>query len=171
MGIASLIKDVLNRKGIHPRRWLTGLVSYSRYVGYIKPQLMPASEEEFRIRRQLLASAWQPRKLVAPIGKRILALCPHPDDESIGAGGLLLAHRKLAEIHLVVSMRRRRGRTPRGPQFATKRTGRGTPHRVPERCKSTASGLNSAFELSGWQHSLLARRGDETEIHRALHPA
>jgi LmbE family N-acetylglucosaminyl deacetylase len=38
---------------------------------------------------------------VAPVGKRLLALCPHPDDESIGAGGLLLAHRNLAEIHLV----------------------------------------------------------------------
>jgi hypothetical protein len=101
MRIVSLVKAASKRRGIHPRRWLTGLVSYSRYLGYIKPQLVPASEEEFRIRRQLLASAWQPRKLVAPIGKRILALCPHPDDESIGAGGLLLAHRELAEIHLV----------------------------------------------------------------------
>jgi N-acetylglucosamine malate deacetylase 1 len=101
MRIVSSIKAACKRRGIHPRRWLTGLVSYSRYLGYIKPQLMPASEEEFRIRRQLLASAWQPRKLMAPIGKRILALCPHPDDESIGAGGLLLAHRELAEIHLV----------------------------------------------------------------------
>jgi LmbE family N-acetylglucosaminyl deacetylase len=27
-------------------------------------------------------------------------LCPHPDDESIGAGGLLRAHRNSAEIHL-----------------------------------------------------------------------
>jgi LmbE family N-acetylglucosaminyl deacetylase len=101
MGVVCLIKAACKRTGIHPRRWLTGLVSYSRYLGYIKPQLLPASEAEFRIRRQLLASAWQPRKLVVPIGKRILALCPHPDDESIGAGGLLLAHREIAEIHLV----------------------------------------------------------------------
>ena len=130
MRIVSLVKVAAKRSGIHPRRWLTGLVSYSRYLGYIKPQLMPASEEEFRIRRQLLARAWQPRKLVAPIGKRILALCPHPDDESIGAGGLLLAHRELAEIHLVCLCDGAGGRTTRGPEFATNRTGRGTPHRV-----------------------------------------
>jgi LmbE family N-acetylglucosaminyl deacetylase len=101
MHFPSFVKAAFHRKGIHPRRWLTGLVSYSRYLGYIKPQLLQATENEFRIRRQLLASAWEPRRLAAPVGKRILALCPHPDDESIGAGGLLLAHRELAEIHLV----------------------------------------------------------------------
>ena len=101
MGFASLIKAVFHRNGLYPRRWLTGLASYSRYLGYIKPELLQPNEEEFRIRRQLLARAWEPRQLTAPVGKRILALCPHPDDESIGAGGLLLAHRDLAEIHLV----------------------------------------------------------------------
>jgi len=101
MGFASSIKAVFHHSGIHPRRWLTGLVSYSRYLGYIKPQLLQPTEEEFRVRRQLLARAWEPRQLAAPVGKRILALYPHPDDESIGAGGLLLAHRDLAEIHLV----------------------------------------------------------------------
>jgi LmbE family N-acetylglucosaminyl deacetylase len=94
-------KAAIHRNGIHPRRWLTGLLSYSRYLGYIKPQLLRATEEEFRVRRQLLAMAWEPRQLVAPVGKRILALCPHPDDESIGAGGLLQAHRDLAEIHFI----------------------------------------------------------------------
>ncbi len=99
--LVSFIKAAFHRNGIHPRRWLTGLVSYSRYLGYIKPQLLRVTEEEFRVRRQLLAQAWEPRRLIAPVGKRILALSPHPDDESIGAGGLLLAHRQLAEIHLV----------------------------------------------------------------------
>ena len=37
-----------------------------------------------------------------PWGRRILALSPHADDETIGAGGLLWAHRDVAEIHLVV---------------------------------------------------------------------
>jgi N-acetylglucosamine malate deacetylase 1 len=101
VSIALWIKGILRRKRIHPRRWLIGLVSYSRFLGYIRPHLLRMSDEEFRVRRQLVAMAWEPRQLVAPIGKRILALCPHPDDESIGAGGLLIAHRDLAEIHLV----------------------------------------------------------------------
>ncbi len=101
MRFVSSIKALFHRNGIHPRRWLTGLFSYSRYLGYIKPQLLQPTEEEFRVHRQLLARAWELRQLVAPLGKRILALCPHADDESIGAGGLLLAHRDLAEIHLV----------------------------------------------------------------------
>jgi LmbE family N-acetylglucosaminyl deacetylase len=101
MGFASSIKALLHRNGVYPRRWLTGLISYSRYLGYIRPQLLQRTEEEFRVRRQLIARAWEPRQLIAPVGKRILALCSHPDDESIGAGGLLLAHRDLAEIHLV----------------------------------------------------------------------
>jgi LmbE family N-acetylglucosaminyl deacetylase len=101
MSFPSSIKALLHRNGLHPRRWLTGLVSYPRFLGYVKPQLITASEEEFLVRRKLLVRSWEPRQLTAPIGKRILALCPHPDDESIGAGGLLLAHRDLAEIHLV----------------------------------------------------------------------
>jgi LmbE family N-acetylglucosaminyl deacetylase len=96
------IKRALHRYDIHPNRWLAGFLAYPRYLGFIKPHLLRVTtEEEFRIRRQVLASAWEPRQLEAPIGKRMLALCPHPDDESIGAGGLLLAHRDLAEIHLV----------------------------------------------------------------------
>src|SRR5262245_50829025 len=70
---------------------------------------MTASEEEFLIRRKLLARAWQPRQLAVPIGNRILALCPHPDDESIGAGGLLLAHRGHSEIHLLCLCNGERG--------------------------------------------------------------
>ncbi len=96
-----LVKDILHRRGIHPRRWFNGWLAYSRYLGYVKPQLATASEEEFLVRRKLLARAWEPRQLIAPFGKRLLALCPHPDDECIGAGGVLLAHRDQAEIHLV----------------------------------------------------------------------
>jgi LmbE family N-acetylglucosaminyl deacetylase len=92
---------VRRRFGIHPRRWITGQLAYSRYIGYIKPELLRGGEKEYAVRRQLLANAWAPRQLVAPVGRRILALSPHPDDESIGAGGLLFAHRNLAEIHLV----------------------------------------------------------------------
>jgi hypothetical protein len=115
MGFASSIKAAFHRNGLFPRRWLTGLVSYSRYLGYIKPQLLQSTEEEFRIRRQMVARAWEPRRLTAPLGKCILALCPHPDDESIGTGGLLLAHRDLAEIHLVCLCDGARGGSLGGP--------------------------------------------------------
>ncbi len=101
MNLSATVKAILHRNAIYPRRWLTGLLSYSRYLGYIRPQLLQSTELEFRVRRQILACAWEPRVLTAPLGKRILALCPHPDDESIGAGGFLLAHRDFAEIHLV----------------------------------------------------------------------
>ncbi|MGA2139839.1 MAG: hypothetical protein ABSH14_13355 [Verrucomicrobiia bacterium] len=94
------INTLLRRNGVYLHRWLTGFVSYPRYLGYVKPQLIDATEEEFRVRRQLLAQAWEPRALTVPVGKRLLVLCPHPDDESIGAGGLVLAHRNSAEIHL-----------------------------------------------------------------------
>jgi LmbE family N-acetylglucosaminyl deacetylase len=76
-------------------------MSYSRYLGYIKPELLRASEQEYRVRRELLVRGWETARLQAPVGKRILALSPHPDDESIGAGGLLWAHRGKAEIHIV----------------------------------------------------------------------
>ena len=101
MQIASKIRAALHHRRIHPRRWLTGVLSYSRYLGYIKPHLLQATEQEFRVRRQLVATAWEPRELTAPVGKCILALSPHSDDETIGAGGLLLAHRDIAQIHLV----------------------------------------------------------------------
>ena len=70
---------------------------------------MTGSKEEYLVRRKLLARAWEPRQLKAPIGQRILVLSPHPDDESIGAGGLLLAHRGLASIHLVCLCNGERG--------------------------------------------------------------
>jgi N-acetylglucosamine malate deacetylase 1 len=101
MQITPTIRAMLHRQRIHPRRWLTGVLSYPRYLGYIKPHLLQSTEGEFRVRRRLVAKAWEPCELVAPVGKCVLALSPHPDDESIGAGGLLLAHRDIAEIHLV----------------------------------------------------------------------
>ncbi len=101
MGPTSFARLALHSRDVHPRRWLAGVLSYSRYLGYIRPQLLGGTEDEYRIRRRLLAYAWQPRFLAAPVGKRILAISPHADDETIGAGGFLLAHRKTAEMHLV----------------------------------------------------------------------
>jgi len=101
MGFASSIKALLHRNGVYPRRWLTGLISYSRYLGYIRPQLLQRTEEEFPRSSPAYRTRMGTAATHRPVGKRILALCSHPDDESIGAGGLLLAHRDLAEIHLV----------------------------------------------------------------------
>jgi N-acetylglucosamine malate deacetylase 1 len=101
MSLSRITKNVAARLGFHPRRSFDGAMSYSRYLGYIRPKLLELDESEFLARRRLLASAWEPRKLIAPVGARLLVISPHPDDESIGPGGLLLAHRELAEIHLV----------------------------------------------------------------------
>ena len=91
----------LHRYDVHPRRWLLGRQSYSRFLGYVKPHLLDIPPQEYRIRRHLLALGWEARQLKAPIGKRIVAVSPHPDDETIGAGGLLLAHGDIADIHLI----------------------------------------------------------------------
>lgn len=91
----------LHQKNIHPRRWLDGILSYHRYIGIIRPQLLDAGIEDYILRRKFVSRAWEPALIKPPVGKRILAISPHPDDESIGAGALLLAHRDIADIHLV----------------------------------------------------------------------
>jgi LmbE family N-acetylglucosaminyl deacetylase len=109
MGLHSILKSFFNRHNIYPRRWLSGLFSYPRYLGYIKPYLMAATQEDYHIRRKILKPYWSPKELTTPCGKRILALSPHPDDESIGAGGLLWAHRDVSEIHLILLSRGEKG--------------------------------------------------------------
>jgi len=104
-----MIKTILHSKNIHPRRWLNGIFSYSRYIGYIKPKLVDCGELEYLARRRLLSKSWQPRLLSKPVGKRLFVLSPHPDDESIGAGGLLWAHRDVSEIHFVVMTKGEKG--------------------------------------------------------------
>lgn len=107
--MTSMIKKVLHGRNIYPRRWLNGIFSYSRYIGYIKPKLINCDEEEYLARRKFLSKSWQPRLLPMPVGKKLLVLSPHPDDESIGAGGLLWAHRDISEIHLVVMTKGEKG--------------------------------------------------------------
>jgi LmbE family N-acetylglucosaminyl deacetylase len=36
-----------------------------------------------------------------PVGERILAVSPHADDETIGAGGLLISHKELSQIAVI----------------------------------------------------------------------
>jgi N-acetylglucosamine malate deacetylase 1 len=97
-----MIKHFCKEHRIHPRQWLLGLVSYSRFIGYIKPALASGNSVDYRIWRKLLAGDWEPRELSCPVGRRILVISPHADDEAIGAGGILWAHRAAAEIHIVV---------------------------------------------------------------------
>lgn len=84
------------------RRWILGAISYSRFIGFIRPALSKGKDHDYKIWRKLLTAAWEPRELSVPVGKRILAISPHSDDEAIGAGGILWAHRDAAEIHIVL---------------------------------------------------------------------
>jgi LmbE family N-acetylglucosaminyl deacetylase len=97
-----MIRALFKRYKFHPRRWLLGLISYSRFIGYIRPSLGGGKGVDYRIWRKLFLNAWEPRELSFPVGKRILAISPHSDDEAIGAGGLLWAHRDVADIHIVL---------------------------------------------------------------------
>ena len=77
------------------------ILTYSRFLGAIKPDLIKANPAEFEVRLACLKQSLSPATLRVPVGRRILAISPHPDDETIGAGGLLLAHSRYAEIFVL----------------------------------------------------------------------
>src|SRR5262249_34092709 len=85
----------------HPRTFMDSILTYPRFLGAIKPELIQRARPEFEVRLACLKAGWWPSKLCVPIGHRILAISPHPDDETIGAGGLLLAHRGYSEISVI----------------------------------------------------------------------
>lgn len=70
-------------------------------MGRIKPQLLSGTDAEMQARLAALRRSWEPAELKVPVGKRIVVIAPHPDDESIGAGGLLLAHAGQAAVDIV----------------------------------------------------------------------
>ena len=101
---------------IHPRALVDSLLTYPRFLGTIKPQLLGRADAELGARTRSLGTAWWPRALKCPVGKRVLVVAPHPDDETIGPGGFLLRHRGLAELHVVTVFNGERGgRLERGP--------------------------------------------------------
>jgi N-acetylglucosamine malate deacetylase 1 len=85
----------------HPRAWIDTLLTYPRFLGTIKPELMASASSQLSPRLDLYSESWWPKRLGLPVGKRILAISPHPDDEAIGCGGLLIAHSTKAEIRIV----------------------------------------------------------------------
>jgi LmbE family N-acetylglucosaminyl deacetylase len=96
-----LIRRLLHTLNIHPRAFWHSLLTYRRFLGIIKPELMRSREEELLTRLQSLDRRWTPASLKAPLGRRLVVVAPHPDDESIGPGGLLLAHRGQSQIHVI----------------------------------------------------------------------
>jgi hypothetical protein len=88
-----------------PRALLDAFLTYPRFLGSIKPELLSHSAAETEAQLSALtgeAGAWWPQELEVQEGKRILVVSPHPDDESIGPGGFLLRHRGKSAIHLLV---------------------------------------------------------------------
>ena len=96
-----MLRKLRQYLGIHPRAWLHSALTYPRFMGRIKPQLLAGTEQEIEARLAASMRAAEPARLKVPVGQRLVVIAPHPDDETIGAGGLLLAHRGQAAVSIV----------------------------------------------------------------------
>lgn len=91
----------LLRLARHPRALLDSILTYPRFLGTIKPRLMSASVEQIAAVQSCFSPSFWPARMESPVGARILAVSPHADDETIGAGGLLIRHKDLSEIAVI----------------------------------------------------------------------
>jgi len=85
----------------HPRALLDSILTYPRFLGMIKPRLMTASFEQIAAVQSSISVSYWPARMECPVGARILAVSPHADDETIGAGGLLIGHKDVSEIAVI----------------------------------------------------------------------
>jgi N-acetylglucosamine malate deacetylase 1 len=91
----------LFRLARHPRALLDSVLTYPRFLGTIKPRLMSQDSAQIAgVQSSILASYW-PVRMECRIGARILAVSPHADDETIGAGGLLITHKDVSQIAVI----------------------------------------------------------------------
>jgi LmbE family N-acetylglucosaminyl deacetylase len=86
---------------LHSRAWIDALLTYPRFLGSIKPELMEMSAGQIELALKLSSRGWWPKRLEVPAATRILAISPHPDDETIGCGGFLYLHAGRSEIQIV----------------------------------------------------------------------
>ena len=57
---------------IHPRALIDSLLTYPRFLGTIKPQLLGRADAELGARIRSLGTAWWPRALKCPVGSECL---------------------------------------------------------------------------------------------------
>jgi hypothetical protein len=96
----SVIQNLF-RLARHPRALLDSVLTYPRFLGTIKPRLMTQDSAQIAgVQSIILASYW-PVRMECPTGARILAVSPHADDETIGAGGLPITHKDVSQIAVI----------------------------------------------------------------------
>jgi N-acetylglucosamine malate deacetylase 1 len=91
----------LFRLARHPRALLDSILTYPRFLGMIKPRLMTRDFAQIVAVQSSISASYWPARMECPVGARILAVSPHADDETIGAGGLLITHKDVSKIAVV----------------------------------------------------------------------
>jgi len=61
---------------------LDALLTYPRFIGVIRPELLGRAAGETQARLRGLKVAWWPTILELQEGKRILVVAPHPDERN-----------------------------------------------------------------------------------------
>ena len=70
--VVSAINTLRRLIPIHPRALIDSLLTYPRFLGTIKPQLLGRADAELGARIRSLGTAWWPRVLKCPVGSECL---------------------------------------------------------------------------------------------------